>query len=466
MRESPSSFRNGCFAAWFQARWPLMSGGRKQAIAFLVGLLCCLWLSCSGGGGLVKGPATEDLAADVNATLLHESTEGWPEFRGPTGQGHSSSNHLPLTWSETENIVWKAPIPGRGWSSPVLLEREIWVTAAAEGGKSLRAVAIDSDDGSLLHDIEVFRIPEPPAIHEKNGYASPTPILEGDRIYVHFGAQGTAAVDRSGNVVWKTQQLQYKYGNGSGGSPALVGDLLIINCDGTDRQYVVALDKNTGQVRWKRERVDGDQAYSTPLAIRVGESEQVISTGGNRASAYDPRTGEELWWIHYQAFSLVPRPVLGEGLVYITTGPGSGSPTALIAVVLGGKGDVTDSHVAWKWTKGVSRIASPLLVGDELYFVRDNGILTCLDAKTGQPHYRQRLNGEFSASPIYAAGRIYWLSESGETVVIEPGANYKELARNQLDSATLASPAVVGDALFIRTESHLYRIEEQRVAHN
>ncbi len=195
----------------------------------------------------------------------------WPQFRGPSGQGESVAKGLPLEWSESHNIAWKAAVPGRGWSSPVLSDGQIWLTAATEGGSSLRAIALDQQSGRVLHDVEIFRVERLPSIHDKNGYASPTPILEPGRVYVHFGTLGTAALNRSGEVLWKTQELHYAHGHGAGGSPVLAGNKLVISCDGTDQQFVAALDKNSGKVLWKTARRGGAMAYTTPLVIPTGQ---------------------------------------------------------------------------------------------------------------------------------------------------------------------------------------------------
>ena len=382
----------------------------------------------------------------------------WPEFRGPSGQGYSDDTGVPLTWSESENIAWKTPLPGRGWSSPVIAGNEVWLTASIEQGRSLRAISLDAETGQVRHDVEVFRFTRPPSIHPKNSYASPTPIIGDERVYVHFGTLGTAALTRDGEVVWKNQQLRYQHGHGPGGSPALSGDLLIVNCDGTDVQYVAALDKNTGRIRWQTHRPSARMAFSTPLVIDAGDSPQVVSIGGDRAVSYDLESGEELWWIRFDGFSAVPRPVFGHGLVYLTSGFYN---QTLFAVRPDGSGDVTSSHIAWRSSRGVPLTSSPLLVEEELYFVSDRGVATCLDAKTGRQHWQARLRGAFSASPVYADGRIYFLNESGETTVITAGREFKELARNQLGKRTLASIAVSGAAIFLRSESHLYRIEER-----
>ncbi len=385
------------------------------------------------------------------------SAADWPQFRGPTGQGHSAERGLPLEWSEAKNIAWKTPIAGLGWSSPVIRGDQIWLTTATDEGHSLRAVCVSRSDGKVVHDVEVFRKDDPGKIHAKNSHASPTPILEDDRVYVHFGAHGTACLDTSGKVRWKTE-LKYYQRHGPGGSPALFDDLMIISCDGFDSQYVVALDKHTGEIRWKKERA-GKHAYSTPLVIDVAGTPQAISTGGDRVVAYNPRTGDEIWSSRYVGYSCVPRPVYGHGLVFICSGF---DEPWLWAIRPDGGGDVTDSHVGWKLSHGAPLNPSPLLVGDELYIVSDNGIGSCLDAKTGERHWRERIGGNFSASPLFADGRIYFLNETGQATTIAPGREFHKLAVSQLPGRTLASMAVSDGAIFLRTDTHLYRIQEQR----
>jgi outer membrane protein assembly factor BamB len=379
----------------------------------------------------------------------------WPEFRGPDGQGHSDERGLPVTWSETEHVRWKVPVPGAGWSSPAIAGERIWLTAATDGGRSLRALCLDRETGTVLQNVEVFRRPSPGHINPKNSYASPTPIVAGDRVYVHFGALGTACLTESGDVVWKTE-LKYDNGqHGAGGSPVLYEDLLIVSCDGQDVQFVAALDRETGKVRWKRSR-EGHQAYATPLVVRLPEGDQVISPGAFRTIAYEPRSGRELWHVRYgQGFSNVPRPVYGNGLVYVCTGF---MEPSLLAVRVDGRGDVTKEGVAWSANRGAPLTPSPILVGGELYFVSDNGIATCLDAATGKENWRTRFGGNYSASPIYADGRIYFLSEEGESVVIAPGVELQKLTTNRLDGETLASMAVSAGSIFIRSRTHLYRI--------
>jgi outer membrane protein assembly factor BamB len=390
-------------------------------------------------------------------TTVAIAAEDWPEFRGPTGQGHSSERGVPLEWSETRNVLWKTPVPGLGWSSPVVAGGRVWLTTATkERGGSLRVVGFDAETGREVVNTEVFRTRSSEPTNPKNSLASPTPIVERDRVYVHFGAEGTAALTSAGEIVWKTR-LPYESQHGNGGSPVLYNDVLIVSCDGSDEAFVVALDKQTGKVRWKtRRRQPWDQAYSTPLVIRVGEQDQVVSVGAYRAGAYDPLSGKEIWRVSYDdGFSNVPRPVFGHGLVYIATG--FQQPT-LLAVRPEGTGDVTKTHVAWTLRRGAPLTPSPLLVGDELYIVNDGGIASCLDAATGMAHWQARLGGNVSASPVFVDGRIYFLSEEGVATVITPGKEFRKLATNQLDGAALASMAVSGGSIFIRTSNHLYRI--------
>jgi len=382
--------------------------------------------------------------------------EDWPQFRGPGGEGHSAERHLPITWSETDNITWKVPIAGRGWSSPVLKDDQIWLTTAELEGRSLRAVCLDRKTGRQLHNVEVFHKEDPGRINRKNSHASPTPILEGDRVYVHYGAHGTACLSIDGKIVWQTV-LEYNHGHGPAGCPSLFGDLLIISCDGRSNQFIVALDKNTGQIVWKRDRPNGRHSYSTPLVFDIDGKSQIVSTGGDRVTAYVPSTGEEIWSSRYVGYSLVPRPVYGHGLVFICSG--FDPPATLYAIRPDGQGDVTESHVAWTLKRGVPLSPSPLLVGDELFIVSDEGVAACLDARTGTQHWRQRLGGKFSASPVYAADRVYFLDEEGVTTVISIGPNFERLATNQLDGRTLASIAVSESAIYLRTDGHLYRIE-------
>ena len=381
----------------------------------------------------------------------------WPEFRGPTGQGHAGDRGVPSEWSEARNVAWKTPIPGLGWSSPVVGGGRVWLTTATgDRDVSLRAVAYDVETGREVVNVEVFRLRSLRDLNPKNSWASPTPILDGDRVYVHFGADGTAALTTAGDIVWKTK-FPYESQHGAGGSPVLFGDLLIFSCDGSDAAFVVALDKKTGKTRWKtHRRTPADQAYTTPLVIRVGERDQLISIGAFRVGAYDPANGKEIWRASYaDGFSNVPRPVYGHGLVYIATGF---QQPSLIAVRPDGSGDVTRTHIAWELKRGAPFTPSPVMVGDELYVLNDGGILTAVDARTGNILWQQRLGGNYSASPLFVDGKLYFSSEEGVTTVLVPGKEFRRVATNRLEGAMLASIAVSNGALFIRTDSHLYKL--------
>jgi outer membrane protein assembly factor BamB len=388
----------------------------------------------------------------------------WPEFRGPTGQGLVSDGELPTSWGKDKNIVWKQAIPGRGWSSPVVVGKRVYLTTAVpkgnDGNQSLEALCLDAATGKVLWRKEVFRQDgtKAPPIHDKNSHASPTPLVRGQRLFVHFGHQGTACLDLDGKVLWRNRSLRYAPVHGNGGSPILVGDALVFSCDGGDERFIVALNVNDGKVLWKTERTgeaDRKFSFSTPLLIDMKGRKQIISPGSDVVCAYDPANGREIWRVRYDGYSVIPRPVYGHGLLFICTGYDRPS---LLAIRAGGEGDVTDTHVAWKTSKAVPHAPSLLLVGDELYMVSDGGVASCLDARTGRVHWQQRLGGSYSASPLYAGGKIYFQSEQGTGIVIRADKEFKVLARNPLGERSLASYAAAGGALFVRTEKHLYRI--------
>ena len=395
----------------------------------------------------------------VSAAVLAVSSaavaDDWPQFRGPAGQGHSTEQNLPVAWSETDNVAWKTPVAGLGWSSPVVQGGQIWLTTAVVDQGSLRAIRLDAESGKIASDTEVFHKDDLGAIHAKNSHASPTPVVEGEHVYVHFGAHGTACLSSRGEVVWRNQLLTYDHRHGPAGSPVVWRDLLIVSCDGTDKQFVVALDKKTGHERWRTER-SGRMAYSTPLVITIDGADQLVSPGGDQVVGYVPATGKELWRFRYDGYSVVPRPVFGHGLLFVSS---SYDSPVLYGIRLPGGGDITDSSSAWTLKRGAPHNPSPLLIGRELYVVSDLGIATCVDAVTGEQHWQTRLGGGFSASPLAAAGRIYFTNEEGLTTVMAAGTTSVKLAENQVDGRTLASLAAADGAIFLRTEAALYRIE-------
>ncbi|WP_417730226.1 PQQ-binding-like beta-propeller repeat protein [Rosistilla oblonga] len=418
----------------------------------------------------------------------------WSQFRGTAGDGIADVTHAPTQWSETENVVWKTPIAGKGWSSPVVADGKVWMTTAIEEqateeeriatlerlvenprrfgefrlAKSitLRLVAVDLATGAQEMEIDLVRLDQPDPIHTINSYASPTPVIDGDNIYCHFGTFGTICVDRKkGAEVWR-KRLPLEHGVGPGSSPFVYKNALVLICDGMDQQYVTALDKSTGETLWRTDRppldaASGEQkkSYDTPIAIiDAAGREQLICMGSQWLVAYNPTDGSEIWKVrHGKGFSVVPRPVYGDGTVYISTGFGK---PQLWAIRVDGSGDVTDTHVAWVEKKGIPAKPSPLLIDGELYVISDDGIASCFDAASGELVWKQRVGGKYSASPLMAAGKIYLCSHEGKVSVLKPGREYQLLAENQLDGQLMASPAALGDSLLIRSDTALYRIAE------
>jgi outer membrane protein assembly factor BamB len=393
----------------------------------------------------------------------------WPQFRGPEGDGHALPNaDPPVRWSETENLGWRIDIPGKAWSSPVAWGNTLWITTASEDGLKMSAMAIDRKQGKILWDKVVFTNTETQKdFHQFNSYGSPTPVLDGQHLYVSFGAYGTAALNRNdGSIVWQRRDLPCNHFRGPGSSPILYKDMLIFHMDGFDYQYVVALNKRTGETVWKKDRTveygtdDGDikKAFSTPLIIeaKVPGSDQprmeMISTTSKAVLAYDPKDGTELWRVRYEEFSSTARPVFdGRSTLFISTGF---SKAKMLAIGLGGSGDVTQTHVKWESARAIGSKPSPILLGETLIVLDDRGVLSALQTKTGEAIWQSRLGGDFSGSPILAANRIYCFDEQGKGHVYS--VDGKELAVNTLDSGSLASPIAVGNDLIVRTRTSLY----------
>jgi outer membrane protein assembly factor BamB len=404
----------------------------------------------------------------VLVALPVTGAEDWPGFRGPTGQGLSTASNVPLEWTSTKNVAWKQSIPGKGWSSPVLVEGRIFLTTAVAGENSsgsilaLHALCLDEKDGALKWDKTLFEHDpgKAPRGHMKNSQASATPLIHKGHIYAHFGHLGTACLDLNGNVLWRNTNIHYPPVHGNGGSPVLVDNALVFSCDGASDPFVVALDAKTGNELWRTARTTTAQkrfSFSTPLVIDVDGKQQVVSAASGGISAYDPKTGKELWFARYgEGYSVVPRPVFGHGLLFLSSGF---DHPVVMAVRPTGSGDVTTTHVLWTLAKGGPTTPSLLLAGDELYFVSDNGIASCVDATTGKLHWQERLGGNYSASPIHAAGRVYFQNEEGTAVVVKAGKTFEKLATNALGERSLASFAVGEGALFIRTEKNLFKVK-------
>ena len=407
---------------------------------------------------------------------LMRGGENWPQFRGPDGTGRSDARGLPLRWSETQNVIWKTAIHDRGWSSPVIYGKQIWLTSASKEGRELFVLCVDRDTGKIIRDWKLFEVAQPQFVHPFNTPASPTPVIEEGRVYITFGAAGTASIDtKTFQVLWQRRDIECNHFRGAGSSPILFQNLLLMHFDGSDHQFVMALDKRTGKTVWQTKRsidfqdldengkpaADGDlrKAFSTPHVERINGRWEMISLGAKAAYSYDPLTGRELWRVEERGqHSASTRPVIGHGMIFFPTGFSAGQ---LFAVRTGGEGLIADTHVVWKVKRGVPNKPSILLVDDVIYMIGDTGIATSIDAKTGEQVWQQRIGGQYSASPLYADGRLWFFSEDGKTTVLKPGRVFEQVGENRLDEGFMASPAIAGKALYLRTRTHLYRIEEK-----
>jgi hypothetical protein len=437
----------------------------------------------SGLAGLARLASVRRGRAALLAALLAAGQgwagEDWPQFRGPRGDGTAAVADLPLTWSETNNIAWKTPLPGLGRSSPVVLGERVWVTTAVGRGErrtrigpddmkvadhvTLEAISLGLGDGKILWEVPLFEVDQPGPVHWFNSWATPTPVVEPGRLYCDFGTYGTAAVDaRAGKLLWQ-RRLPLDHQVGPGSSPALWQNLLLLVRDGRDAQYVTALNKQTGETVWKTDRppiqtptTDLRKAFSSPLLVSQDGRTQMISPCAHWIVSYDPATGRELWRVrHGQGFSFGSCAVYGHGMAFFSTGC---FKAQLWAVRADGQGDVTATHVAWKCLRQIPVMSSPVLGGDDLYWVSDDGIACCAEARSGEVRWQQRLGGAHVASPVLAAGRVYFFGREGKTTVVKAGAQFREIAENSLEGPVVATPAVLEGTMLLRTDSHLYRI--------
>ncbi|MFM8357870.1 MAG: PQQ-binding-like beta-propeller repeat protein [Verrucomicrobiota bacterium] len=430
--------------------------------------------------GLVLGMAS---LAPVVPVLAEESD--WPQFRGPRGDGTSTAPRVPLTWSETGHVTWRAPVPGKAWSSPVVWGGQVWVTTATEDARQLSVFCLDRATGKVVHQRLLYSVEKPQFVHKFNSAASPTPAIEAGRVYVTFGSPGTACLDTAtARVLWEREDLACNHYRGAGSSPVIHGDLLLLNFDGSDQQYVVALDKRTGKTVWETRRSidfkdlgpdgkpdsEGDwrKAFATPHVVELDGRLQLLSQGAKALYAYDPLTGRELWRVEERtSHSGGTRPVVGHGLVFVPTGWASGQ---VLAIRPGRDGQVLDANaeapagspglaIAWKTRRNVPKKPSLVLSGDLLFGIDDNGVATGWEAKTGAVVWNERIGGNYSASPVLAAGRLYFCSEEGKTTVVAADRTFRKLAENQLGDGFMASPAIAGQSLFLRSRSMVYRVD-------
>lgn len=403
------------------------------------------------------------------------AAEEWPQFRGPSGDGWASAKGLPASLGEDSGVLWKTAIHGKAWSSPVVSGAKIWLTTASEDGTELSLVVVDRESGKVLRDEVLFKVQNPQFCHKFNSYASPTPAIAGGKVFVTFGSPYTACFDeQTGAKLWERTDFVCNHFRGSGSSPVVWRDYLIMNFDGSDFQFVVALDCKTGKTAWRTERSvdfkdlnaegkvtgDGDmrKAFATPVVVEWQGRPLLLSSGAKAHYAYDPVTGSEVWRFEEHAqHSASSRPLVADGKVFLQSGFSKGQ---IIAVKLGGSGVVDESQVVWRVKKSVPNKPSLLLVKGFLYMVDDSGIASCVDAATGDTRWTERVGGNFSSSPIYADGRIYAFNEEGKaTSFAADPAGFQKLGEGKFESGFMASPAAAGDALFLRTKTHLYRIQ-------
>ena len=391
--------------------------------------------------------------------------EDWPQFGGPGAKGISSEKGIPVSWSGKKNVAWKFRLPGTGWSSPVVVDGKVYLSAAVVGAKSskdnpsLVALSVDGRSGKLIWQTELFARARSSRRHQKNSHASPTPLIDDGRLYVHFGTNGTACLDLAGRILWKNEELIYNPVHGGGSSPERSGEVIVFSCDGAADPFVVGLDRKSGKIRWRTKRPESSGklfAFATALSLDLAGKKQVILPGANWIAGYDPADGSELWRAWHGGYSVVPRPLYGHGLVYFSS---SFDQAKLFAIRPDGKGEVTKTHIAWQSSRSAPHSPTPVLVGEELYCVSDRGIASCIEARTGKLHWRERVGGNYSASVLYADGRVYFQSEKGEGVVIEAGKKFKVLSRNKLGERTLASYAISSGAIYIRGADHLFKIQ-------
>ncbi|TWU45245.1 outer membrane biogenesis protein BamB [Novipirellula aureliae] len=397
------------------------------------------------------------------ATRSFADESAWPEFRGPSGDGIAADADLPIAIDQSV-ITWQTPIHGKGWSSPVVWKDQIWLTTATADGKRMSVVCIDRMSGRIVHDKVLIENKEPSSCHPMNSYASPTPVIEEGRVYVHFGAYLTACLDTaSADLVWERRDFECDHYRGPASSPILYDGKIFIAFDGIDVQFVVALDAQTGETLWRKKRsIDygtdiGDQmkAYGTAEVINVNGQDQLIYPSAVATIAYDPQTGNEIWTVYHGGMNASARPILVDGTLLLSNGLG-----AIVAVLAGGKGNITDSNIVWSSKKSVAKRSSPIVVGDLIFMVTDEGILTCRELDSGEIVWKHRLQGTFAASPIYASGRLYFFNMDGEILTLLPIRSYSPLAETTLGDGFMASPAVAGNQLFLRSKSMLYCIEK------
>lgn len=419
----------------------------------------------------------------------------WPSWRGPDANGVAPDRAVAVRWSATENVAWKAPIAGAGVSTPIVSGNRVYVTsqigrglrregnhprlvqgadAAAQGERALGSgaaapadtaatafivEAFDRTSGTRVWERRIDAVGPLTPVHDKHNLATPSPVTDGTLVYAWFGTGHVVALDQSGAVVWQRHlakengAFDIQWGHGS--SPVLHGDLLILLCDQPARSYVLGIDKRTGKDRWKADRGEGRASYSTPLVVEGAFGAELIVNSTERVDAYDPKTGAFLWHAGDTTRFAVPTPVFHDGLIYLSRGYRSGP---YMAIKAGGRGDVTAARTVWQVPTGAPYVSSLLHYDGVVYMANDVGVLTAVDAATGARIWQQRVDGVFSASPVAGGGHVYFVSESGDTVVVKAGRQPAIVATNALGERAIASPAIAHGQLFIRTDQHVFAL--------
>ena len=429
---------------------------RRNVIGTLAVLLVVTLSGLASWAKAAAPPAAQHSEVRI-LTIEGEGRGYWPNWRGPSGQGIVEGSGYPVTWSDTENVLWKVPVPGRGHSSPIVWGNRIFLTTSYDNGTKMTMLGFDRSSGELIWETAVpFASRE--HIHQKNSRASATPVTDGEMVFASFGQQGLMAVDLDGNLIWHNQVEDLNNYHGSAGSPILYEDMVIIYQDHRGDSFVAAFDKQTGEVAWRTDR--GQMTgWGTPIIITTGERDELIVSSQGWVQSYDPTGGEELWAVSGNMMEVIPTPVAGHDLVFATSG--RAGPT--LAIRPGGSGDVTESHVVWRTPKGSPFVPSPIIIGDYIYMMNDMlSIVTSYEAKTGKLMFQGRLGRSsregFSASPVAVDGKVFFTNDQGQTFVLEAGPEFKLLHVNELNALTLASPALVDGKWYFRTGTELIAI--------
>lgn len=419
------------------------------------------------------------LAALVAAPQRCASAENWPQWRGPAGDSVSRETSLPLSWSDRQNLAWKVPLPEWGTSTPAIWDDALFVTTQQDDRLLLLKLARSDGRVEWVRQVGTAETPRQAEkrstqkFHRLHNNASPSPVTDGSVVVAHYGNGDLAAFDFDGRLLWR-RNLQDDYGTytiwwGHANSPLLLGDLVVSVCmqdsladlaDKLSPSYLVAHDKHTGQVRWKSPRMTGAEAeqcdsYTTPLLVSTARGPQLVVMGGNQVDAYDPADGRQMWHLGgIVGGRTITGPTSAHGMVYVT----QGQRGDLLAVRLGALGKLSQSHIAWRHGDATPDSCCPVVWLDLLFIVADNGIAQCLDAHNGTVHWKQRLPGDYKASPLAADGRIYFLNTSGTATVVAADSRFQRLAENQIDDETIASPAVSQGRIYLRGRRHLWAI--------